>query len=158
MGIVKRTRSLSLLWDQHDNKIAHAGTTKTTQPSRLHYDHQDKIAHTAQGSPRQHNHPGCFGTRMATQTPTRGTAKQQTKKLQAIIYLKKLIEEPIVLCKMYCFSEHLATWHTVRAIYVRPIQYKRQTNKRFKRTLIIGTKTQSANFRSNPLYQATKRH
>ena len=33
-----------------------------------------------------------------------------------------------------------------------------QTHKRFKRTLFIRTKTQSANFRGNPLYQATKRH
>ena len=33
---------------------------------------------------------------------------------------------------------------------------KIQTHKRFKRALISPTKTQSANFRGNPLYQATK--
>ena len=33
-----------------------------------------------------------------------------------------------------------------------------QTYKRFKRTLFIRTKTQSANFGGIPLYQATKRH
>ena len=35
---------------------------------------------------------------------------------------------------------------------------KIQTHKRFKRTLFIKTKTQSANFWGNPLCQATKRH
>ena len=36
--------------------------------------------------------------------------------------------------------------------------FRRQTHKRFKRTLFIKTETQSANFRGNPRCQATKRH
>ena len=35
---------------------------------------------------------------------------------------------------------------------------KIQTHERFNRTLFIRTKTQSANFRGNPLRQATKRY
>ena len=40
--------------------------------------------------------------------------------------------------------------------YHKPCLSKLRTHEKFKRTLFIQTKTQSANFRGNPLYQATK--
>ena len=44
-------------------------------------------------------------------------------------------------------------------LFIRTRQNQIQTNKRFKRTLIYyDTDSQSANFRGNPLRQATKRH
>ena len=47
---------------------------------------------------------------------------------------------------------------TAKAKKLSPSLREIQTHKRLQRTLCIMTKTQSANFRGNPLYQATKRH
>ena len=50
--------------------------------------------------------------------------------------------------------EHTHTIWRRKESYIFSIQ----THKRFRRTLFIRTKTQSANFWANPLCQATKRH
>ena len=69
--------------------------------------------------------------------------------------------------RLHCTTKtnHVQTVHLLQTFPTVPARYTGQrkqicvqTHTRFKRTLFIRTKTQPAHFRSNPLYQATKRH
>ena len=67
------------------------------------------------------------------------------------------------LCDLDLFQGHRRIKRFIWTIIISETRQtagvlKQDPNKRFKRTLFIRTKTQSANFRGNPLWQATKRH
>ena len=62
--------------------------------------------------------------------------------------------------KKFSVTEHISPFGEIKnkEKTTTPEQAKIKTHKRFKRTLSMTTKTQSANFWGNSLYQATKQN